>query len=526
MRSVLVVSAVVTAALLASVATAATLTLDRTWTYTGQGDTQPEGSGGGGPWAPPPCVKPGDTVTVKMCVSGLTDPVNTCQALIGFEKAKLIAGPGCVLPGGGFWDSVVYNSWDMGNGVAGQIDTVLGVNAHGRIGTTEDGKVAIINLTAAGEGWTQVVFRPDGSPQTEDNSTYLLTIDGNFVYPDKNNTSQFVIDGSGPCLKIVSVMQDAANAGINLLQSEHHPVVTSAYPDGSHNYVTITVTASDPYSGLAPDPSNPSVPKAPFLTVTAYEDPNGPSVVSATGPGVEGPSGVWTWTYNYTITDDLPQGMATIEVSAYDNCCNKTTTTGEFLIAPLVPVTVKFLTLSSSVYTFNRDVTFNVYDCDDELVGTYEAECVEFTNNPTASWKNPNFPTTTFKGVASATVYLGLPGMPIEDLWYEHFGTLWFDDDFKLDLTAQTDWTLVTEHDLDINCHSWLGSTKTFSLLGGDLNNTNKITSLDYNLLSSVFGQNAADWRAAGWCGDINGDGWVNSFDFMVQKLSFNLSGD
>ena len=76
--------------------------------------------------------------------------INACQAMLGYSSTYLTASAGCVVEGGGVWDQLIYNSWDVGSGVAGEIDTAIGVNAQGAVGTDANGTVAIITLDAAG----------------------------------------------------------------------------------------------------------------------------------------------------------------------------------------------------------------------------------------------------------------------------------------------------------------------------------------------------------------------------------------
>jgi len=135
-----------------------------------------------------------------------------------------------VQAGGGVWDELIYNSWDVGAGVAGEIDTAIGVFAQGHIGTDADGTVARITLTAGeNEGETRVVFRPD---EGDTKSTFLSDMSGNAVWPYKVDSQTIVIDGTPP---LVSVLQP--NGGEVLLGGEVYE---------------IRWTASDAHLGLYP----------------------------------------------------------------------------------------------------------------------------------------------------------------------------------------------------------------------------------------------------------------------------------
>jgi hypothetical protein len=144
-------------------------------------------------------VKPGHTVVIDMNVFNLQQMVNGCQALLGFSSTYLTAAPGCVVAGGGVWNELIYNSWDVGHGVAGKIDTAIGVTLDGGpAGTQADGNVAVITLTAgATEGTTNVVFRADGE---NGYATMLSDMSAQPVMPYKVDSATIVIDGTAPVI--------------------------------------------------------------------------------------------------------------------------------------------------------------------------------------------------------------------------------------------------------------------------------------------------------------------------------------
>jgi hypothetical protein len=178
-------------------------------------------------------VKPGETVVTDLDVENLLQKVNACQAMLGFDSDYLIAAAGCVVPGGGVWDELIYNSWDI-SGVAGEIDTAIGVWAQGDIGTDADSTVAVIILTASDiQGTTQLVFRPD-DPNDDTKQTFLSTIDAMPVWPEKFNSLDIVIDGNAP------VVSDLTVSKHSLLYTPH---LLSAV-------VEISVNAYDELAGL------------------------------------------------------------------------------------------------------------------------------------------------------------------------------------------------------------------------------------------------------------------------------------
>jgi len=177
-------------------------------------------------------VKPGETVVTDMDIENLLQKVNACQAMLGYDSDYLTAAAGCVVPGGGVWDELIYNSWDI-SGVAGEIDTAIGVWAQGDIGTDADSTVAVITLTASDtQGTTQLVFRPD-DPNDDTEQTFLSTIDAQPVWPDKIDSLDIIIDGNAPIVTDLTVTKHS------LLFNPHVSAV-----------IEISVNANDQLAGL------------------------------------------------------------------------------------------------------------------------------------------------------------------------------------------------------------------------------------------------------------------------------------
>ncbi len=150
-------------------------------------------------------VKPGEPIIIHMDIKDLSRKVNGCQAMLGFDSGYLRALPGCVVPGGGVWDELIYSSWDIGQGIPGEIDTAIGVWANGHIGTDSDGTVALITLAAdSNEGLTNLEFRPD-DPNDDTKITILSDIDQKPLFPWKIDSQPITIDGTPPVIDDLSI---------------------------------------------------------------------------------------------------------------------------------------------------------------------------------------------------------------------------------------------------------------------------------------------------------------------------------
>ena len=238
-------------------------------------------------------VRSGETVAVRLDVSQLQQEVKACQAMLGYSSAYLIARPGCVAPGGGAWDELIYSSWDVGAGAAGEIDTAIGVYGQSQPGdgTAADGTVAVITFLAGpSEGATSVVFRPDGD---DVHSTFLSSMAAEIVWPTKVNSQPIVIDNMPPGVTITSARQN----GQELIGSERKAV---------QGQVEISVVAADARSGMAGPPA---------VTVT----PQGGSPETAAFTVESSPG---TFQYVWTVSPTTLNGVATIRATGYDRAGN------------------------------------------------------------------------------------------------------------------------------------------------------------------------------------------------------------
>lgn len=258
-------------------------------------------------------VQPGANVVIDLDVSGLQQPVNACQALLGYSSTFFHSGT--VAPGGGVWTELIYQSWV----VPGQLDTAVGLSLSGASGTQTDGTVAVITVTAKNvDGLTQFVFRPDGPG---DFATMLSTVDFLAVLPVKVNSQDIVIDGTPPVVEIASATQNSDE-----LLTENGSV-TYAYP----GTVDITVSAADGLAGLAAPPT---------VTVT----PSGGSPQAAAFVN-EAPTG--TWHYTWTVTGATPNGVAAIEATATDNSGNAGAATAKHFVTQNQTPAPDMLTLNA-----------------------------------------------------------------------------------------------------------------------------------------------------------------------------------
>ena len=197
-------------------------------------------------------VRPNASIVIDMDVRNLSQKVNGCQAMFGYNSEYFRASPGCIVPGGGgVWDELIYNSWDVNRGIPGEIDTAIGVWAHGTVGTDADGTVASIRLTARGvEGRTSLVFRPD-APADDTKQTFLAGITGETVWPLKLDSQTIVIDGTTPEMN-------------NLTTTMATPCL-----------VEISVYAIDRLAGLV---------EAPTVILTGPPDAPNPDLIQGEGP--------------------------------------------------------------------------------------------------------------------------------------------------------------------------------------------------------------------------------------------------
>jgi hypothetical protein len=140
-------------------------------------------------------VQPGKTVTVTLNQSNLQVGVNTYQAWLSFETAKLSITSGDLDLSS---PPSPYNKVGKAAVSGTEIDLVALLQTDPPTTTQADAKLATMSFTAgASEGTTQVTFR------TEDPPTMLSDPDGNEILPTTVNSPLIWIDGTPPVIVTV-----------------------------------------------------------------------------------------------------------------------------------------------------------------------------------------------------------------------------------------------------------------------------------------------------------------------------------
>lgn len=409
-------------------------------------------------------VQPGDPVQVKMDISDLTQKVNSCQAMLGYSSTYLYASSSCVAPGGGFWDQLIYNSWDVGVGVPGEIDTAIGVNAWGAVGTDEDGTVALLTLTTTGvEGQTAMQFRPDRFPDPFLTGTTLLgDMSGNPVFPFTVGSQLITIDGTPPSLSIVSAKQGTDELLVSL---------GSAIP-AVQGLVEILVTAGDAYGLPAMPAVNVYDADLTPIPCVSYE---------------QIPYGSGQYYYRYNIPAEAANGLAQIRVSVFDKAGNRSDALDHFMI--------------------NKNQISGQVECEGFTgLGTGNKRVVTFTATggvATATWNQE----LTFSSSMASYTLTDVPE-----------GTT--------GLSAKTAWSLRKKLPMILSDGQGLADfTGDSKLLSGDINGTNSINIQDYSIMLSKWAAvppNPEGYEVA----DINGDGAVSVPDYNLMKGNWFKLGD
>lgn len=404
-------------------------------------------------------VQPGETVTIEMKVLNLAQMVNGCQALMGYAS-QYWTDPRSVAPGGGLWTELIYESWT----VPGELDTAIGVELGGPVGTMADGVVATITLTAGTtEGRTQLVFRPDVDPKY---ATFLSDLDAQPVWPAKIDSQNVVIDGTPPTVDITGADQNATELLVSLGYTT--PAIQGV--------VNVEVTASDLLAGIGVPPE-----------LTALDSDGDPITVAFLN---ESPAGVFH--YQVQVTSDTANGLATLQARAVDQSGNEAVADDGFYVNKnQIQGRVEFKTLSGAGYTRNRMVVLTATDGSGQVLAQW---------TPTLTFLNGAIP-----GVAGADFVL--TGVP----------------DGVVYLSAKTDWTLRKRLDVnfDADGQAWVYFTQGTGndLPGGDLTGDNIVNLLDYGLLQSK-------WNSLDPSADINGDGAVQLLDYALLKGNWFTVGD
>lgn len=411
-------------------------------------------------------IRPGEGIIVDMNVANLTTNVNACQAFLGYSSTYFgDPNGGAVQPGGGVWDDLIYDVWrDTTNGVPGEIDTAIGIdatNAHIGVGTTDDGTVAKIALTsrAGVEGVTHIIFRPDADPGSgQIESTFFSSVGGDYpIWPTKIDSATIYIDGTPPAMNIAAI-QDQPPAGFIDVKDG-----TSLVLNGT---VLVVIAASDTLSGLEAPPS---------LTIT-----NGSQTTSATYIG-ESPAGIFN--YSWEVTPTTPGGIWTATATATDRAGNQAANLFELYLRTFaVTGLVELEGFRGTGTGHSRAVTFAATG------GTY-------TKTWTQSLSNSSGAIFTF-AVDDAP-----PG--------------------TTHLSAKTAWNLRKRIPVsfDASGHASASFTGASRLRAGDIDGNNQIQTIDYSRLRAA-------WLSANAEADINGDGSVQTLDYSLLRGNWLSFGD
>ena len=415
-------------------------------------------------------VQPSEQVIVDMNVANLLQKVNGCQAMLGYSSTYFSVNS--VAEGGGPWDDLIYSVWTT----PGEIDTAIGVRAQGNVGTDNDGRVAIITLTALTEGMTNVVFRPDADPDPYlIASTILADMNAQPVWPAKVNSTNIYIDGTDPEVTDLTATEDqGATPDVDVLNGANIAI---------QGTIEITVNASDALAGLE---GTPDITLTHTDTVTTLT----PVVADNVGP-------VFGW--EVAIDSLTKNGRYDIEIIATDRAGNETTITGYIIVNKnQITGTVQFAAWDDEIgyggYSFWRDVTFVATD------GPGVA-------NKLGEWTVPiEFTVPDHWGLASADYTLtdipdGVTHVSAKTAWHLRK---------KITATDTGNGQLTADF-----IHS--GGTR---LRGGDLNNTNSVNILDYSILANAY---AGPYDPAA---DITGDGVIGWGDFGETGSNWFQVGD
>jgi hypothetical protein len=483
-------------------------------------------------------VRPGQPVTVDLNVANLAQMVNGCQALIGYSSLYF-SGPHSVSPGGGPWTELIYQRWF----VPGELDTAIGVQLDGPAGTQADATVAMLTLTAGiREGLTHLAFRPDGAPGY---ATMLSDLNAQAVWPSKVDSVGIMIDGTPPAgltlqadpagwthadsvvltfaatdaLSGVDHYELQVDGGTLFAATSPYTLSTTVLVEGSH---TVTAHAFDRAGNAATastavrldrtmpcvDLAIPSqfgvdmVGAAPSavqgvvnITVTAADSMsglNGPPSVTVEPTGAVGESAVYvgespagTFHFTWTVLSTTSNGSVQVGASASDMAGNTAWTPAKTFVVNKNQVTgqveLEGFTGTGTVPAHSRIVTFVA------------------SGGAAKTW------TLALSNTSGSLMAYTLTDVPA--------GTT--------RISAKTAWNLRRRMTafLDANGQAQVEFTGTHKLLGGDLNEDNGVSLLDYGILRGA-------WNTHSTAADINGDGQVQLLDYSILKSNWYQAGD
>jgi len=469
-------------------------------------------------------VKPSEKVVVDLNVSNLTQPIVALQSMLNFSSTYFVASVGTagvsVEAGGGVWDNLI---WNLQN-TSGDLDVSVGVDFELSGGTQTDGTTAVITLTPTGtEGTTQMVFQADDG--TDIGSTWLANVAGETVWPTKFDSTDIVIDGTAPtgvtiAADPVSWTKDSPvtltfSASDALAGIDHYELSL----DGGGFF-----TATSPYawdvSALATgtyDATVKAIDKAGnFATAstTVYIDKTAPlisvdSAVENTTNVLDGANTTLQGTVVITVSaSDAHAGLDGVPAVTLTNGLDNAVLTTSDTASPFHYNWVVGTATANGTWTINASVS--------DLAGNSASD----TNNWLVVNKNQISGTITddFVGAGTRTVTFYLDGTLLKTAEVAADGVYTLTDvpTGVTAVSAKTAWTLrqkltgLSATDGQI--------TANFTLLGGDINETNSINVLDYAKMKASWG--------GGTVGDIDGVFGTNSADYDIMKANwFKVGG-
>jgi len=299
------------------------------------------------------------------------------------------------------------------------------------------------------------------------------------------NTAQdsagITLDKTDPILTLASVSQqqeDPLAPPATVLVDLLDPLNCAVRGD-----VTVVVTASDAGCGLAGDP--------------VLEAQDACSQEMTVSPPVEDPVGTFTFTVG--IDSATCNGDATLSVTVSDVAGNDAEASDQFCVNTReISGQITLQQLAPPSAGVNRMVTFAASDDAGTVLKRWH-KLLSFPQwTQTTDYVLTNVPAGTANLSAKTGCYLNDPSNPdYNPGWHIRR---------KLSVT----WS---------DANGSVGFTGDKQLLGGDLDNNNKIDVIDYSILK-------VDWFTQNGRSDVDGSGWVNIADYAIMRPNFFKFGD
>ena len=408
-------------------------------------------------------VQPGDSIDARVDLSSLSMPVSGCELLLGYNAGYLTNG---ILALEMPWEFDIYEDWSLQSGdpLFGQLDAGIGLGLTApQEGLSSNGSVATVSFETTGkEGETLFYFRPQlDEPWHTRLASDTNGMSGTFLEPFSLNSQLLVVDGTKPEILSFSAFQDQGVAPVDVFAA------TNVTLEGT---VLISLEASDQLSGLIDEPIL-------MLTHQISAAELTPVLIASSNTAS---STIYSWA---VIMDGATEtGVYDVSSIAQDRSGNMAVSAATLeLVAPSATVELELqVPLSGSL---NRQVTYSALSASmDELIQWQQNE--EFINGSVVTELTSLPPDTAF-----------------------------------IRVKAEKTLSRVQPVVFNASMHSLVNFTGTSNLLGGDLNEDNKVNVLDYFMVSSF-------WNTATDTADVDGDGQVNTIDYSVISFNWLLLGE